>query len=151
MDKKVIQLSFDEVLMHVSVIVDAIHESGDKYDLIIGLSRGGVIPAGILSYKMHHIPVLCINPLQGYSACMLYELTHRNILIVDNISRSGETLLKCVQDLKELTPDYAHIGKIATCALHRGVKVPLEIAPNFYSEVVSDDEWIVYPWDASPT
>jgi len=75
----------------------------EKFDLIVAIARGGVIPAGFLQQKLN-IPMQIIqieyrddghNPKHN-DAKLLEEkdftLKNKNILLVDDVSRTGKTL-----------------------------------------------------------
>ena len=68
-------ISWEEVEILVNILHDNILESGEDFDTIYGLPRGGLIPAVMLSHKL------------GISYA-----SHRNALVVDDICDSGKTL-----------------------------------------------------------
>tara|TARA_R110000823_G_scaffold283986_1_gene402131 strand:- start:27 stop:422 length:396 start_codon:yes stop_codon:yes gene_type:complete len=68
-------ISWEEVEILVNILYDNILESGEKFNTIKGLPRGGLIPAVMLSHK------------SGISYA-----SHGNALVVDDICDSGKTL-----------------------------------------------------------
>jgi len=69
-------ISWEEVETLVNILYENILESGEDFDTIWGLPRGGLIPAVMLSHKTG-IP---------------YKLGYGNALVVDDICDSGKTL-----------------------------------------------------------
>ena len=88
---------------------------------IHGLSRGGLIPAVMLSHKLQ-IPYLDDPSLEK----------REDILIVDDIADSGKTL-------KEWS-------NFQTAVLHYKPHSSL-VAPTLYAEKHTTDDWIIYPWE----
>jgi len=75
----------------------------NKYDFIIGIGRGGIIPASIISYiSMKDLLIIWIS-LRNEENKEMYDTPklviipdilpkNKNILLVDDVSRTGKTL-----------------------------------------------------------
>lgn len=120
-----VYFSWQDLTACINTISETINKAFIKPDFIYGLPRGGLIPATMLSYKLN-IPLLT-------------DLTHLtkldNVLIVDDIADSGETL-------KELLKDMRAYG-IYTIFY----KLESIIEPTWYSSLAYPKEWIVFPWE----
>ncbi|HDI03148.1 MAG TPA: phosphoribosyltransferase [Candidatus Pacearchaeota archaeon] len=121
-------------------------KSSEKVDGIVGILRGGCIPAVLLSDFLNVKKVFAIGCKQYFG---IYErkklevyqsIQHLegNILIVDDVSDTGSTLNFVKKYVEEKTK-----GKILTAALH--VKPHSLFIPHFYVKIY--DGWICYPWD----
>jgi hypoxanthine phosphoribosyltransferase len=115
-------------------------------DIIVGLARGGLIPAVILSHILgvKMIPV-SYSSKKGEGEYKQYENTlplipEKKILIMDDIVDSGHTM-------KEVYEHYfaqAHNVDMATLYWKEGSA----IAPNYYWQSLKhDDPWIVFSWE----
>ena len=125
------------------------------YDNILVITRGGMIPACLVSERTDIRNILC-------AAVMLYDGTQRalpaplflqfpsddqvqgrRVLVVDDVWDSGSTVVAVRDRLRRS-------GAIVdVCVLHykpRNSKFPGD-RPDFYAE--ETDGWIVYPWDPS--
>ena len=91
---------------------------------IYGLPRGGLPIAVSLSHKLH-LPLL----MNYYDRKVV---THKNILVVDDIADTGETL-----------KDFDNRHNVI-CTFHYHAQSIIK--PNFYCEE-KGDKWIVYPWE----
>jgi hypoxanthine phosphoribosyltransferase len=100
-----------------------IKDSKIKFSSIYGLPRGGLVPAVILSHKLN-------IPYQKDDI----DYGDGNILLVDDICDTGETL-----------HPYAGYPQIYTVTIH--YKKSAMIQPSFWWKEVTDNEWIVYPWE----
>ena len=145
-------------------LTEQIVTSGWIPDLIVAIARGGLIPAGAVSYAMGVKACGTMNvefytgvgqtleepqllpPLMDVSA-----MNGKRVLIVDDVADSGKTL-KMVMDLvKEhgLSLDGETQVKVdARCAVI--YKKPVSIIDPDY--VWRDtDKWINFPWSTLPT
>ena len=138
-------------------LYDEIIESGFKPDYIVGLTRGGLVPATILSHK-YGVPLYTLNVSlrdnfrKERRLWMIEDALHsKNILIVDDINDSGSTINTIKSNWEEAFPGDWH--KI----WHNTVRFAV-IDNNLGSAAKTDycyvnidkrinDTWIVYPWE----
>lgn len=121
-------------------------------DLIIGLARGGLMPLVYLSgEKMFDIRNVLSISVQSYEGTKqgTMKLTHpwpieaiktnKSVLIVDDLTDTGETLEFIIKKLKKTCPD----AIIKTAVLLR--KPYSTIVPNYWVEATN--QWVVFPWE----
>ena len=121
----------------------------NNYDLVLGISRGGVIPATLLSYKLG-LPLLVANiktyddkgrKLNDRDKKIFFptiDKSIKRILIVDDISDTGETL-----DLV-----YNHYNKdyfVHTLTLF--YKPHSKFKPDYYYKKIGNSIWVDFPWE----
>jgi hypoxanthine phosphoribosyltransferase len=116
-----IYLTWKDVEDAIESIAYRIKTSSIEINSISGLPRGGLIPAVMLSHKLN-IPLHSLGTVVG------------NILVVDDICDSGETLHK-----------FKHESNVYTATIHH--KQTASIEPTFWYSLVRGDAWIVYPWE----
>ncbi|MGH2626762.1 MAG: phosphoribosyltransferase [Anaerolineales bacterium] len=127
------------------------------YDGMVLITRGGIIPGGILSEAMGLKVVLTAAvdfPFEAQQATAKLlawpqflqfpedaQLRGRKILIVDDIWASGRTIT-AVRGKVE-----AAAGEVETCVLHFNPYRSLfsQARPDYYAAVT--DAFIVYPWE----
>jgi hypoxanthine phosphoribosyltransferase len=124
-------------------------DMGVKFDVIVTLSRGGLVPARIMSDLLEIGDVIVID-VKYYTGIgkrsekpIVREISKtlidsKNVLVVDDVIDSGESLRAAVEYLKSLNPKCI---KIFT--LH--VKPHRVISPDVY--VSETSAWIIYPWE----
>ena len=119
--KSKIYLSWENIEELVDFICDKFKERKFSSDSIMGLPRGGLIPAVMLSHKLN-LP-------------LVFEPT-RKTLIVDDICDSGKTFLEIIK----LHP-YNMI-----VSLHFKPHTS-KFIPDLYGCILTSDDWLVYPWE----
>ena len=143
-------LGWDDIMHEVDDLVARI---GTDYDAMLVITRGGMVPACLISERLdiRNILVAAVQLYTGIGMTLDAPiflqfpndiLLHgKRILIVDDVWDSGRTAM-CVRQRVQVA------GGIPTIAvLHykpRASHFP-DHAPDFYAEMT--DNWLVYPWD----
>lgn len=138
---------FDKLAKNVA---KGITMSGFKPDFMVGLARGGWVLSRVLcdyigvkdlvSLKVEHWGV---TATPDGKAQIKYpfdiDLAGRNVLVVDDITDTGESMLVAVEYVKSKNP-----ASIKTAALRHieGSK----FTPDFYGDIISW-RWVVFPWN----
>ena len=130
-----------------------IQGDGYKPDIIIGIARGGLVPARILS-DLLETPELAIIQIEYYVSIaqprqepilkqgISTPLTGKKTLLVDDISDTGKSLQLAKNHLQQ-----QGAKEIKTATLY--AKPQTITKPDYYEKQTS--HWIVFPWDAKET
>lgn len=102
-------------------------EAYPQLEFVAGIPRGGLIPAVMMSHAFD------IKYISYSSAKMLPGDLKKKTLVIDDISDTGKTLAEADKE-GFLT---------ASLALRSGSKT----IPNFAGKTISDDRWLVFPWE----
>jgi len=112
---------------------------------IIGLSRGGLVPAVVISNMLNIRRVYSLG-LKSYveeeqgkiEIYQVPELTNMDkILLIDDISDTGDSF----KNSKEML-----VGKtVVTASLT--LKPKTSFKPDVFGKVVKNDVWVVFPWE----
>ena len=120
-------------------------------DYIVGVKRGGLIPAIKLSHIFNKPLIMMSCQLRDNTdnEVRLYEVEEipkdKNILIVDDICDSGVTLTKIVHEL--IMNGFANIK---TCSLVYNTSQ--DFRTDYYSQEIdrnNDKRWIIFPWETN--
>jgi len=125
-------------------------ESGYKPDVIVGISRGGLVPAKLLSDFLQIKDVLTvkadhwgITATQDKKAHLAYgldtDLSGKKVLLVDDVTKTGESMKLSKMHIEEKKPK-----SIKTAVLYHMRDSDYE--PNFYGAITHSD-WIIFPWN----
>ena len=151
----------------MQILCRQLHKDNWRPDYIVGLTRGGLIPATMISQytgiPMHTLNVSLRDTGEAESNLWMaedafgYEKDPVNILIVDDINDSGDTLnwirndwqSSCSpKDSKWNTSIWGHNVRIAVLYDNLASK---SVTTVTYSSVEINKrerpEWIVFPWE----
>lgn len=138
-----IYLNWEEFHRDVKDLCAKIKQSG-KYDKLVAISRGGLIPAGIIAYELNirHSSVINIATYVGSSHLKLDEVdcpehvgrVDEKTLIIDDLADSGQTF----RVMRRQFPQ----GKYVTVYAKEKGKEEVDVFARELRE-----KWIVFPWD----
>ena len=137
-------------------IVEIIQQSNIEYDVVVGLMRGGCVPATIISHALN-VPMMTIGiktyadqhktqEVDAYQAAYgdFYNMRQRRsimrTLIVDDLSDTGDTFAYVSRTYATVLPE------IDTAAPY--IKSHTTFKPKFYATEFTNNEWLVFPWEA---
>jgi hypoxanthine phosphoribosyltransferase len=128
----------------------AMHAASFQPDLIVAISRGGCIPARVICdyLDVFDLDVIKIEHYHGVhkqkSALLKYPLSAKistkRVLLIDDVSDTGDSFEVGIKHLLE----HGQPAELKTAALHH--KTVSSYTPDFYSEIVHEWRWIIYPW-----
>jgi len=142
-------LSWDEIEALVDQLITKLPRD---YDAILAITRGGMVPACLVSEKLdiRNVMVAAVMFYTGIGETRETPiflqfpadplLAGKRILIVDDVWDSGATAVSVRKRVLD-AEGYPEVAVIH----YKPTKSRFPIAPDYY--VVSTDAWIVYPWD----
>jgi hypoxanthine phosphoribosyltransferase len=139
-----IQYDFSSFRDGISTLEYKINQSNRKYDYICGIARGGLIPAVALSYRLN-IPFTSFHwslrdsDQKTISDQTLEILNNKNVLLVDDICDSGETLKQITQLVDK------HVDKAVLV-----YNISQEVDCEYYHLTINrnyDKQWFDFWWD----
>jgi hypothetical protein len=148
-----LRLSWDDITRQCGEIARRVRDEGIRFDIIIGIARGGWPPARLLSDlldndELYNMRVKFYSTLGETAEKPLilhatqFDVTGKDILLVDDIADTGGSLITAVKHLKE-----RKAGKITVATL---VKKPQsKFEPDIYID--STDKWVIFPWEVHET
>lgn len=136
--------SYDEYLADIRHLYDIILRSKKQYDLIVGVQRGGLIPAVHLS-NLLGIPMQTIqwslkgNMREGANPHLICN-KDKNVLLVDDILDNGTTI-------KQIQERY---WEMDTAVLIYNNTNQYSLAPTYAGRTINRQtlpEWIDFWWE----
>lgn len=139
-----VQFTYDKFNFAIEHILKEIDKVEYKPQMIYGVTRGGLIPAVVISHKLG-VPLRTIT-CQRYEEhtfeidpnLISYAVAHR-VLVVDDIADSGET----IKVLREKLP----LAMFATLIYNSDQAIGI---PDFTAYIVkrnTDKRWIKFWWE----
>jgi len=122
-------------------------------DVVLAISRGGLVPAGMLGYRMGWRDMLLAavvvyddeKGFRGEAEFLQFpadeQLRGKRVLIIDEVWDSGTTIAAVSARIQ------AAGGVPITAVLHyKPRKSRVDIVPDVY--IVETDDWVLYPFKA---
>lgn len=143
-------ISFGEVYSISRLLARKIKASGYQPDLIIAIGRGGYIPGRLVSDFLlfnelttmkveHYMRGAEMKEEARIRFPLSVDIGGKKVLIVDDITDTGDTLKLSVGYVQSLNP-----SEIKTAVLQH--KTCSSFVPDFYGQKVIRWRWIIYPW-----
>ena len=138
-----VYISWEDFHQHAKLLAAKIKQSGE-YDKIIAISRGGLLPAGIISYELdiRNTQAVNISSYDGEQRRNLDDVevdinvgeVDEKTLVIDDLSDTGATfrLLRTMFPRAKFAAVYAKPNGAAFV--------------DIYAQDIPD-KWIVFPWD----
>ena len=162
-----IYYTWRDVQHHTQEILRQIHADAWRPDYVVGLTRGGLVPANLISQylgcRMETLKVSlrddteCESNLWMAEDAFGHNMEHpKNILIVDDINDTGATLnyiredwpSGCFPDNPRWTEVWGSNVRVAVLVDNESSKSEIPVS---YSAVdinkAEQDCWIVFPWE----
>lgn len=141
-------LSWDDIDKYCLAIYAQMCHNKYRPEVIIGLLRGGIVPARIFSDFFNIFIDFFALDVKLYTGInkrneepiiktFFGDVKGRSILLIDDIYDSGKTMNAVLK--------YLEGENITTATLLW--KETAENKPNYYAEIAKKDEWIVFPFE----
>ena len=159
---KKVYVSWTDVQRQTQEIIRQMYLDGFCPDYVVGITRGGLIPANLISQyleaPMHALKVSLRDDEQCETNAWMAEdaFQGRKILIVDDINDSGATINWIRRDWQgsNLPNDsvWASVwgGNVRIAVLYNNESSHNEVDVSYAAEHVNKHEtpqWIVFPWE----
>ena len=127
-----------EIELLVDRLAHTIQKSGKKYDVVLAITNGGIIPARLIAQELDisHIQFIPIRNKQLHIEEMLPLLKGTKYLVIDDIYDTGDTYNKVYIVVKEFDCEFAFL-----MARYKHSNAPL------VAKVLNHEKWIVFPWE----
>jgi uncharacterized protein len=145
-----IRLSWEEVEEILWEIFVAMRKAGYEPDVVIGVARGGLVPARILVDYLQN-KYICTFQVSHWGEgkdlsdkpkivfpLPEVDLSDKKVLVVDDVSDEGGTMEEVAHYLRD------KVGDIKTAVLID--KDITRFKPDFCGRVMREWRWILFPW-----
>jgi len=128
-------------------------QAGSDHDLVLAITRGGLVPAGMLAYRLDLREILVAGaifylpdggthpaPVIGHfpDASLLQE---RRVLVVDEVWETGETMSEVMARVRAVG------GRPVSAVIHyKPGRSRVDATPDHWA--ATTDDWVSYPYKA---
>lgn len=124
--------------------------AGFKPEVAVAVARGGYVPARLLCDSLDLADLRSIRIVHYLAGArkqqkaklvdtLCQSLEGKRVLLVDDVSDTGDTLELAVQHLEDFGAE-----EIRIAVLHHKKTSP--VTPDFYAQLIVKWRWIIYPW-----
>ena len=145
-------VSWEDLERLVAALADELAAEA-KPDVVLAISRGGLVPAGMIGYRlgwrdMLLAAVVVYDDEQGFRGHAEFlqfpadeHLRGKRVVIIDEVWDSGTTIAAVSERVR------AAGGRPITAVLHyKPKRSRVDLVPDHF--VVETDAWVVYPFKA---
>jgi uncharacterized protein len=136
--------NWEEAEYLIRVLADKIiKKSNKKYDIILGITNGGIIPARLMArelniYYIQFIPVIN-KELQREEMPLLHK--DKKYLVIDEIYDTGDTFSKVSEAVNVDDNGFAFLmSRYEQQQYHHNTEV-------FVGKILNHNKWVVFPWE----
>jgi hypoxanthine phosphoribosyltransferase len=142
-------LSWGRIIKDSQKLSRIIRDSGYCPEIVVAIGRGGYVPARILcdcllvhdlaSIKVEHWGTAVMNEKAFVKYPLCAEIRGMKVLLVDDVTDTGDTLRVSLQHLEALQP-----REIRTAVLIH--KTCSTVIPDYYLRKIIKWRWVIFPW-----
>lgn len=148
--------TWDRMIVDTSWLTNKIKSSNIEYGLVLGLTRGGLIPAVVLSHRIG-VPMETVQwsfrdtdkqNSWALNGILNFADPSKRILVVDDICDSGKTLVSLFEYMNRC---YYYFAGFDSAVLINNTSQPFK--PTYCPTIIDrnhDKRWITFPWENKP-
>ncbi|RLG41048.1 MAG: phosphoribosyltransferase [Thermoproteota archaeon] len=147
-----LKFSLDETIPTAIKLATMVKKSGFVPDIIVAISRGGLVLGRLLSdlLSVSDLRIIRIRRYKGVGEAgelridipILGKLDGKKVLIVDDVADMGDTLLAAIKHIEQRGAE-----EIKTLTIH--YKPWCKVTPDFF--IQKTESWVVYWWEYAET
>jgi hypothetical protein len=143
-------VSWEKTYKLAKLLARQIKLSSYKPELVIAIGRGGFTPARVIcdflaikdltSIKVEHWGSAELKgKVKLYFPISREIVQNKKVLIVDDITDTGDTLARALEHIKAYKPKAVRVAVLQH-------KVVSHFIPDYFVEKITKWRWIIYPW-----
>ena len=134
-------LDWDDIENLVKKTVLKIKKNNKKYDLIIGIKKGGIIPAILISRELDikDIEFITIRKDKIFKINKFHK-DKKYLLIIDEIYDTGKTFSIVNEYFKRFELEYDYACLVSRYRIPDNNKIVI-------GKVLNHKKWIIFPWE----
>jgi uncharacterized protein len=134
--------SWEEVEYLIRVLADKIiKKSNKKYDILLGITNGGIIPAKLMARELNidYIQFIPVRNKELQREEMPLLQIDKKYLVIDEIYDTGDTFSKVYDVVKVVDNDFAFLMSRYEQQYHHNIEA-------FVGKILNL-KWVVFPWE----
>ena len=143
-------ITWAEIQRLANRLAQSIQKADYQPDIVIAIARGGYVPARLLCdllnierltslQVIHYTAGIQQAESARLTAPLNVDVKDLKVLIIDDVSETGETLRIAIDHVRSFRPSDVRIA-----TLHH--KTASSVEPDYYAKKILKWRWIGYPW-----
>lgn len=141
--------SWTQIELLVKIVANKILSSNKKYDAILGITNGGIIPARLIARELdiNHILFIPVRNKKLHKEEMSPLFDNKKYLVIDDIYDTGNTYSFVSNEIGKIDCDFAFLVRRFAAndyddddSVGCGGKI-------YVGEILNHGKWIVFPWE----
>jgi len=143
-------ISWGEVYRLSALLARQVTDAGYRPDVVIAIARGGYVPARLVCdfldiydltsiHISHYTAGSSKEETTRLSSSLCMEIKGLKVLLVDDITDTGDTVEVALQHIREFGPAEVKVAVLQN-------KKQSMLRPDFYAKTLVKWRWIIYPW-----
>jgi uncharacterized protein len=134
--------NWEEVEELTRIVADKIRRSNKKYDAILAITKGGIIPARLMARELDIdcIQLIPVRDKKLYEDEMPLLFKDKKYLIIDEIYDTGDIFYKVYEAIRMFDCDFAFL-------MSRYERNSNSSKRTYIGKVLNHNKWIVFPWE----
>ncbi|MCD6430903.1 MAG: phosphoribosyltransferase, partial [Deltaproteobacteria bacterium] len=143
-------ISWRRVYLLARKLAYMINDDNFQPDVIVAIARGGYVPARILcdfldvnslaSIRIeHYLPGASKQKIARLTDPLAIDIKGKNVLVVDDVNDTGDTLEVAMHHLKEFSPKDVRVAVLIQ-------KRTSDFSPEYFAHRIIKWRWLIYPW-----
>ena len=127
-------------------VTNEIENSNKKYDTILGITNGGIIPARLIARGLD-ISLILFIPLRSkklHKEEMPQLFDGQKYLVIDDIYDTGNTYSVVSNEIGKFDCDFAFLARRFASDNDDSVGCGRKV---YVGEILNHKKWIVFPWE----
>ena len=136
--------SWRQIELLIKTVADKILRSNKRYDAILGITNGGIIPARLIARELdiNHISFIPFRSGKLHKEEMPSLLASKKYLVIDDIYDTGNIFSVASNEVGKFNCDFAFL--VRRFADDDGGGGGGE---TYVGEILNHKKWIVFPWE----
>jgi uncharacterized protein len=136
-----------------SLVARLAEQTGRDFDLVLAIARGGLVPAGMLAYRLNLREILVVGAEFYRAEGGTHDrprigqlpadelLAGRRVLVVDEVWETGETMTEVLGRLRSTGSN-----PVSAVLHYKPTRSRVPGVPDHHAAIV--DGWVTYPYKA---